>query len=83
MQNMDPVDENSNTDHTEGRKHCGLHNKVLKAILIYVILSSTLWYMFAHNHKTDLQAQIHITFIMSACRVMCIQLQRVRILNNS
>lgn len=32
MQNMDPVDQNGNTDHTQGRKRCGLQNKELKAI---------------------------------------------------
>lgn len=70
MQNMDPVDENSNTDHTEGRKDCGLH-KVLKAILIYVNLSSTLWYMFAQSqnrltstnshyiHHVSMQSDVH------------------------
>lgn len=34
MQNMEAVDENSNTHHTQARKHCGLHSTTLKATFI-------------------------------------------------
>lgn len=34
MQNMNPSDESGNTDHTQGRKRCGLRNEVLNANLM-------------------------------------------------
>lgn len=44
MQNMDPVEENSNSDHTQTRKLVGSHNKVCKAILIHYML----WFRVAN-----------------------------------
>lgn len=73
MQNMDPVDENSNTDIThETEKHRGLTNEVLKAVSKVwsaAILSSELWYLFAHTQNTDSCSWTHIKFVLSGRRV--------------